>query len=286
MSPTRYLRQIASRLPLTKALLWAVAIALLWGVDTLTKLQERARTGVGLDDFRLFTEQATSAAAALAMVMFVAWWLDRYPFSRSRPLRIAAAHVLGSVLFSFGHYALMVALRVVAFHAHGLHYVWAHSHVDNLIYEYQKDLKIYLGMVGVIAAYRYWQQQRRVVPATPQPAPSAGKIRVQTGSGERLIDVSAIEYLQAARNYVSVHAGGREYILRETLTNLESRLVPGGFRRTHRSFIVNVRHIGEMRPTGAGAWEILMPSGAVVPLSRGYRDAVRDELGRGTQHLQ
>ena len=50
---------------------WAALIALLWGLDTLTKLAVRERTGVGLDDFRLFAEQATSAAAALVMVAFL-----------------------------------------------------------------------------------------------------------------------------------------------------------------------------------------------------------------------
>lgn len=259
---------------------WTALVGLLWGIDTLTKLEDRARTGVGLDDFRLYTEQATSAAAALVMVLFVAWWLARFPFDRERWARTLAAHVLGSVLFAIGHYALMVLLRVVVFSASGRRYLLLHDHFDNLVFEYQKDIKIYLGMVGIIAVYRHLRRRHADAAVATAGAAPPGRMLVQTGSGERLLDVMQIDYLQAARNYVSVHAAGREYIVRETLANLEARLAPGSFIRTHRSYLVNLERIAEVRPTDAGAYEIRIEGGATIPLSRGFRDAVRGELRR------
>lgn len=260
---------------------WAGLIALLWGLDTLAKLEDRRRTGVGLDDFRLLTEQATSAAAALVMVLFVATWLHRFPLDRQHLVRSVAGHALGSLLFASGHYALMVVLRIATFHVNGMEYLWRHDHRANLLFEYQKDLKIYLGMVAVIALYRQLRRRRAVRMAAPATGGEhAVRMLVQTGSGETLVNVADVDYLQAARNYVSVHADGREYLLRDTISNLELRLAAGGFLRTHRSFLVNVARIAEIRPAETGAWEIRLHGGARLPLSRGYRDAVRAALRR------
>ena len=105
---------------------------------------------------------------------------------------------------------------------------------------------------------------------------------MQTGSGERLIDIAQVDYLQAARNYVSVHCEGKEYIVRQTLANLEAKLAPVKFLRTHRSFLVNAGRIAGVQPTDAGAHEIQLENGARIPLSRSYRDAIRVAL-RGAQ---
>jgi hypothetical protein len=259
---------------------WVALIALFWGLDALTKLEERNRLGVGLDDFRLFTEQVTSAGAALVMVLFVAWWLVRYPVDMKRLARSITSLVTGSVLFAIGHYTLMVALRIVIFFANGMHYVYQHDHFNNLVFEYQKDVKIYLGMVGIIAVYRRVGRLRAERAAAPPPGGIPGKLLVQTGSGERLIDITRVDYLQAARNYVSVHCDGKEYIVRETLANLEAKLAPAKFLRTHRSFLVNAERIAGVQPTDAGAHEIQLASGVSIPLSRSYRDAIRSELKR------
>lgn len=265
---------------LLEGLFWLAVIALFWGLDTLTKLEERERLGVGLDDFRLFTEQATSACAAFVMVLFAAWWLRLFPLDKGFRFRSIAAHAIGSLLFAIGHYALMIALRILVFLANGMHYAYQHNHFDNLVLEYQKDIKIYLAMVGMIAVYRYARQRRAERDAAPPPGGIRGKMLVQTGSGERLIDIAQIDFLQAARNYVSVHCEGREYIVRQTLARLETKLAPVRFLRTHRSFLVNAERIAGVQPTDAGAHEIQLENAVRIPLSRRYRDAIRNELKR------
>jgi DNA-binding LytR/AlgR family response regulator len=110
------------------------------------------------------------------------------------------------------------------------------------------------------------------------PAETPNRLLVQTGGGERLLELSEIDYLQAARNYVSVHAGGREYLVRDTIASLSSRLAASGFLRSHRSYLVNAARIDEVRPAADGAWELRLQGGSRVPLSRSYRDAVRERI--------
>ena len=101
---------------------------------------------------------------------------------------------------------------------------------------------------------------------------------VQTGNGETIVRFDQIDYLEAARNYVVVHADEQEYLVRDTLGNLEKKLTGGHFARTHRSFIINLDRIAEIRPTDVGKHLIRLAGGAEVPLSRGYRNRFKSQL--------
>ena len=266
---------------------WPLVIAFFWTVDGWNKFAERERTGVGLDDFRLVAEQATSAAAALCMVLFVVWWTRRFPIDAGRRGRNVAAYLAGSVLFAAGHYLLILIFRISVFYFSGRRYGVADSHLDNFVFEYQKDIKIYLSMVAIVIAYRYWRDH------SAKPAPSSGappekdksggqnpRLVVQSGTGERILKADQIDYLQAARNYVSVHSEGHEYILRETLSSLHARLHAADFVRTHRSYLVNMEKVREIRPAASGAWRVILSSGAEIPLSRTYRDPFKALIRR------
>ena len=93
-----------------------------------------------------------------------------------------------------------------------------------------------------------------------------------------MLRLEDLDYLEAARNYVVVHAGGREYIIRETMSNLARRLSAGPFERTHRSFIVNIDKISEIRTADTGQ-RIVLTTGDDIPLSRGYRDEFTRKFG-------
>jgi len=247
-------------------------VGILWTADTFTKFSQMRFMGHTPDAFRLITEQATSAVVVLLLVPFVAWWLSRFPLRRGRLVAAAAGHVLGSMLFAAAHYFLMVGLRYVVFLLAGKSYVFSDYWLRNLVIEFQKDIKIYVVMVGIIAAYRYVGAMRARAPAATV---TTDRMVVQTGKGETIIRRDDIEYLEAARNYVTVSTGAREFLVRNTLARLEEQLAPGQIVRTHRSYLVNIDKIEEIRTTDTGSYEIHLQSGKTVPLSRGYRDKFR-----------
>ncbi|MDX1507550.1 MAG: LytTR family DNA-binding domain-containing protein, partial [Woeseiaceae bacterium] len=135
------------------------------------------------------------------------------------------------------------------------------------------DIKIYLGILAVVAAYRlYRRSDADAVQARPD------RLIVQTGSGETIIRQDDIEYLEAARNYVVVGTGEKEYLVRETLSNLEQTLAVEHIVRTHRSYLVNIDRIAEIRTTDTGGHRIHMKSGKQVPLSRGYKEQFKSTI--------
>lgn len=95
-----------------------------------------------------------------------------------------------------------------------------------------------------------------------------------------LIDVETIDWLQAADNYVTVHASAREYLLRDTLTTLEDQLDPSVFVRIHRSTIVRLDRIAELQPATHGDFDVRLRDGTVLTLSRTCREQLERALGR------
>lgn len=245
---------------------WMLLVAVLWTVDLFSKISERDQFGIGKDDFRLISEQVTSGIAVIIMIPLVLRWLRMFPLKKGAWVPAVIGHTVGSIFFAFGHHALMVAMRIPWYEFNGVRYVWREPFVNNLLIEYQKDIKIYLGILLVASLYRLYRDSRSL----PRPQPD-NRLVVQTGSGRSVLRFEQIDYLEGARNYVSVHAGDREYIVRDTMKNLLRLLASGPFARTHRSFIVNVDRIEEMRLVN-GRSRILLKNGASVPLSRGYRD--------------
>ena len=107
----------------------------------------------------------------------------------------------------------------------------------------------------------------------------ADRLLVKHDGRIRFVPVADLEWVEAADNYVRLHARGERHLLRETIRSLEGRLDPARFARVHRSAIVNLARVRELQPTFNGEYAILLDSGAKLTLSRSYRDAVRARLG-------
>jgi two-component system LytT family response regulator len=106
------------------------------------------------------------------------------------------------------------------------------------------------------------------------------RLPVHAGARIVLLEAEDIDWLQAADNYVVVHAGGREYLLRETLTRLERELDPHEFVRIHRSAMVRLDRVGDLLPTVHGDFRVTLKNGAQLTLSRNYRERVERVLKR------
>jgi two-component system LytT family response regulator len=95
-----------------------------------------------------------------------------------------------------------------------------------------------------------------------------------------LLPVEAIDSVQASDNYVTLRAGGREHLLRETLASLERQLDPDRFVRIHRSALVQIDRIAELYPASHGDMEVRLHDGTRLTLSRTCRERVERVLGR------
>jgi two-component system LytT family response regulator len=88
------------------------------------------------------------------------------------------------------------------------------------------------------------------------------------------VDVDTIEKIDAAGDYMCIYTGDNTLILRETMKDLEKRLDPRKFQRVHRSTIVNLEQVRQVKPHTNGECFLVLGSGAQVKVSRSYRDVV------------
>ena len=88
------------------------------------------------------------------------------------------------------------------------------------------------------------------------------------------VDVDTIERIDAAGDYMCIYTGDNTLILRETMKDLEKRLDPRRFQRVHRSTIVNLDLVRQVKPHTNGECFLVLDSGAQVKVSRSYREVV------------
>jgi two-component system LytT family response regulator len=93
------------------------------------------------------------------------------------------------------------------------------------------------------------------------------------------MNVDEIDWIEAADNYVKLHAGSETHLVRETVNNMESRLDPQRFVRIRRSTIVHINRIKELRLSPSGEYAVVLRSGAELTASRRYRGRLGNILG-------
>jgi two-component system LytT family response regulator len=99
------------------------------------------------------------------------------------------------------------------------------------------------------------------------------------------VPISSIEWIDAAGDYMCIHASGNTHILRGTMKDLEGYLDPKLFQRVHRSTIVNLRRVKSLRAHMNGEYFLTLDGGNELKLSRTYRDKVEFFL-KGNQPAQ
>ena len=122
-------------------------------------------------------------------------------------------------------------------------------------------------LTGLLAAERARREQNGIK-----------RLLVTSSAGDLVIPVAEIDWISAEDYYSRLYIGSNSHLLRESLSSLETRLDPSRFARVHRSAIVQLDRVRELRMTLRGH-EAILRDGSRVPVSRRKR-SVLDELLR------
>jgi two-component system LytT family response regulator len=109
--------------------------------------------------------------------------------------------------------------------------------------------------------------------------PPQERLAVKSGGRVSFVRIEDIDWIEAAGNYVRLHVGREEHLLRESMSGIEARLDPRCFVRIHRSTIVNIERIRELQPAFHGDYAVLLRDGKELALSRSFREKVEETLG-------
>lgn len=116
-------------------------------------------------------------------------------------------------------------------------------------------------------------------PAFVRPGHILERIAIREAGRIYLVDVDEIDWIGGAGNLAELHTGGRTHFHREPLASLEARLDPTRFSRIHRSTIVRIDRVQELRPRAHGDYDVILKDGTPLVLSRRYRDGLKRLIG-------
>jgi len=106
------------------------------------------------------------------------------------------------------------------------------------------------------------------------------RLVVPTGHRSVFIRTEEIDWIEAERNYIRLHVGGKAYLLRENLRRIESALDPTTFCRIHRSTIVNIDRIQSVEALFGGAYLVVLHDGTKLTSGRSYRRNLHALMGK------
>jgi two-component system, LytTR family, response regulator len=105
-------------------------------------------------------------------------------------------------------------------------------------------------------------------------SPRPEVLPIRQGRETVRVQVASIQWVDAAGDYMCIHAAGETHILRGTMKELEDLLDPKIFQRVHRSTIVNLRLVKSLRAHMNGEYFLTLEGGQELKLSRTYRDKI------------
>jgi two-component system LytT family response regulator len=116
--------------------------------------------------------------------------------------------------------------------------------------------------------------------AEPAVEPRADTLIATTGRRSVVVAIAEIDWVEAQDYCVLIHLGKMSYLLRDSIRRLEPRLASHGFVRVHRSAMVNLARVRELRRPAQREWFLVLDGGVELPVSRRLRPQVQRQLGR------
>lgn len=114
--------------------------------------------------------------------------------------------------------------------------------------------------------------------ASDKPARYQTRFLIKSAGRVSFIRADEIDWIEAEDYYVKLHVKGRGHLLRETMNDIEARLDPEVFVRIHRSSIVNLERVRELRQLFGGDYTVVLHDGTQLKLSRARRERLESLL--------
>lgn len=125
---------------------------------------------------------------------------------------------------------------------------------------------------------RFHRALERAKQSIRSQSPSRNRLVVRGAGRIAFVNIAEIDWIEASDYCVTLHVAGREHVLRKSLDKLDQELSAQGFCRVHRSAIVNLARVQEIRNDATGGEEIVLRDNSRIRLSKTYRETLLARL--------
>ena len=120
--------------------------------------------------------------------------------------------------------------------------------------------------------------RRRVAERRAKSSGHERRLLIRDAGRVVFLDAEDVDWIEARGDYLRLHVGGRAHLMRQTMIEMEQSLAGSGFARIHRSTMVNLARIAELRHAGPREWLVRLRDGTRLRLSRRYRASLEGRL--------
>jgi len=181
------------------------------------------------------------------------------------------------ILDAFDDSDLPFVVFTTAHHEHALRAFEVHA-LDYLLKPFDED-RLHAAIDRAVRIVRGTARfDRSVLREMTRSAPLS-RLIVREPGRILFLDTQDVDWIEAAENYVYLHAGTKKHLVRGTIKSFAERLDPKRFVRIHRSAIVNLAHVRELVPRSAhGDYDVILENGTKLTASRNYARVLRERL--------
>lgn len=145
-----------------------------------------------------------------------------------------------------------------------------HMNMDGLVTDKQRLLELIISITGKSeASVTQLLKDHTGVKSYPE------KIAIKDAGETTLVQVADIDWVDAAGDYMCIHANDETHVMRVTMKELEEQLDPANFQRVHRSTIVNLDRVTKVCSHMNGEFHLILDNGASIKMSRSYKEKVK-----------
>lgn len=159
---------------------------------------------------------------------------------------------------------------VRAFEAEALDYLlkpFAEQRLHDAVSRARQQIALHHGIISP-------QRLREALAHPPGKNGFLERLVIKSAGRVIFLNVDEIDWIEAAANYIRIHAGKECHLMRESITRMAERLDSSRFVRVHRSVVANVSKIRELQACNSGEYILVLRNGKQLPCSRGYRSAL------------
>jgi DNA-binding LytR/AlgR family response regulator len=103
-------------------------------------------------------------------------------------------------------------------------------------------------------------------------------IPVKSGKKSVIVNIDRISYIRSDGPYIALYTAEGKHLIDKRLKDLLEELDPTVFRRIHRSTVLNIREVAQLKSRQNGDYDVVLKDGSVLRLSRNYVKGVRGIL--------
>ena len=203
----------------------------------------------------------------------------KFPFKKEKKISFLVSYFLLGIFLSFFHYILFYGIAMIFVKFEVIRY---RIYFSSIFMNFRYNIGIYWMLIGFSYAFQYYiknrvnEQEKRkfagIIERLMEKNNYLKKIPIKDGRQTIFLKTEKIILIEAAGDYINLHTETSSRLLYDSLTNIEQKLDPEEFLRIHRSYIINLDYIKEVRKNLKYGYSVILKNDRKLQVGKKYRN--------------